>query len=155
MDKTIILVSLFVLFLWAFLTYQCGRQAKYEDISYEEEYSHFIGKKYRTTKNLLVHGITLDKNYKKQIDVFTIDEPPGFSGPEIISKGHLPEGTLIQIRKVVECINCLPKLKELEIDILSEEKYSNHPVRIEEPAFKIENKKIIMNPKLFEQVTEK
>jgi len=131
--------------------------AKYEDASNEEKHVHLIGNKYKTTKELLIYGITTDKNYKQQIDLYTIHEPPGIGGPEVLLEGHLEPGTVVQIKKVLRCINCIPpSLLELEIEILSEKKYRDHPVTVEKPEMRIEYQdgKAVINTELFQKVSE-
>lgn len=83
-----------------------------------------------TIDELLIYGITIDRNYKKQIDYYTVTEKPGFSGPEVVSKDSLGSGTLFQIKRAMNCTNCLDVRTHFEIEILSEEKYQDHTVRI-------------------------
>jgi hypothetical protein len=132
----------------------CYYQAKYQDVSAHEKYTHLIGTKYKTLHTLLVYGITTDRNYKKKIAYYTITEPPGIAGPEIISRGELVADTLIQVKKALKCINCIPSSIEFEVDILSEEKYRDHPVRIEEPEIKYKDGKVIFNSELFKKISE-
>ena len=138
MRNTIILVLAFSFLILFYSLFYC--QAKFKDVSQGEKYAHLIDQRYITVKELLLNGITTDRNYKEQIDYYDLNEPPGIGGPEVISEGHLMPSTLIQIKKVIECTNCLPSLIELEIEILSEEKYRDHPVRMEEHEYKIEYK---------------
>jgi len=56
---------------------------------------------------LLVHGVTLDPNYKKVVDVYSITPKPGLAGPEILSQDVSPIGSTIRVLKVEHCTNCI------------------------------------------------
>lgn len=134
MNKTVIYIFLFFLLLLMsfFPYYLCGLQVKCKDISHDEQYTHLIGQKDRSVRELLIYGITADRNYKKQIDYYVVTEAPGIGGPEVLSEGHLALGTVIQIKKALHCAYFLDPSIEFQIEILSEEKYHDHPVRIRE-----------------------
>lgn len=132
MNKIGIFVFLFFLMI--------GCRAKYEDMSHDVKYSHLIGHKYVLTKKLLIYGITLDANYKKQIDIYTIHRPPGIGGPEVLTGNYLLPGTKMEIKKVVKCINCLPPSVKFEIEILFEETFQDHPILLSEPVIQLEYK---------------
>lgn len=106
---------------------------EYDDISSEEQSAPFINTKYKSQKELLVYGITLDRNYKQVIDYYTIMEPPGIGGPEVVSKDILPKDTVVKILRVERCNNCFPfpAHKRLVVKILSSSKFSSSLVEIE------------------------
>ncbi len=101
----------------------------FEDVSNEKEYSYLIGKKFTTLTDLQINGATLERNYKKQIDVYIVNVFPGFSGSEVVCSGRLPAGTEFQISKVMRCTNCPFETRlEIIIDILTNDKHDNAPV---------------------------
>ena len=112
-------LSLGILLVMIFFSYCCGGQVKCRDVGHDEKYTHLIGQKYKSTKELLIYGITADRNYKKQIDYYIITEPPGIAGPEVLSEEHLALGTLIQIQKVLSCAYLFDPSIVLEVIILS------------------------------------
>ena len=115
----------------------------YEDVSHEKEYSALVGERFTTLTDLQINGVTMDRNYKKQIDLYTIYVLPGFSGPEVVSSEILKSGTDFEILKVLRCTNCLFENRvEIVIKITSNNKYNNAPVEISYDYFKSEGKKI-------------
>jgi len=113
---------------------------KFTDISSDPKVSHLIGTKYTSTKELFIYGISNDPNYKKIVDNYTVMEPPGIGGPEVISKDVLPIGTSFKIIRVERCNNCFPfKANErLVIELLSSSKFKDHPVTIDSDRIDIE-----------------
>ena len=71
---------------------------------------------------------------------YTVMEPPGIGGPEVISKDVLPIGTSFKIVRVERCKNCFPfKANErLVIDLLSSSKFKGHTVTIDSDRIDIE-----------------
>ncbi len=94
---TVTVLSLFVL---------CGCVAKFNDESVK--YSSIINKEYTTLKDLDVYGYTLKVEKNKKLDGYTIHQPPGVSGPEIVSRTLLPIGTKFRIYRIESCSNCVP-----------------------------------------------
>jgi hypothetical protein len=105
---------------------------EYSDISEDKDVASLINSKYKSQKELIIYGITLDRDYKEEIDLYTIMEPPGIAGPEVLFKEILPKYTLIKILKVERCNNCspFPENKRLIVEILSNTKFSNRLVEI-------------------------
>lgn len=130
-------------------------------MSHDKKYVHLIGQKYRSKIDLLVHGIRSEKDYKKKIvDYYKITEKPGIAGRFVLSQDLFKNGMLIKIRKVKHCAYFLDPSIVLEVEILSEEKYHDHPVEIEigDPKIKIiedKNGKAELNSALFELVSTK
>ena len=91
------------LLLFLFLA---GCRQEFDDINSSEKYKHLIDNKYSSIKPLRIHEITMDRNYKKIADHYTLTKPPGIAGPEVISSDNVPIGTNVKIKKVLQCSNC-------------------------------------------------
>jgi len=87
--------------LWA-LDYLFARPIPDIDVSNEEVYANLLGTQFRTQHELIAIGVTLDRNYKKQIDYIKLVMPPGFSGPEVVEKGVLPKGSVLKVTAVIK-----------------------------------------------------
>lgn len=142
-----------MIFLSVFFT-GCS-MAKYTDVSHEEKFKMVINKDYVTLKELMIHGVTLDRNYKKNIDIYSITEMAGFSGPEVVSKNILSKGTIFKIIRVVRCTSCWPEYIEFEIKILSTTNIKESiPIRLNDLTI-IKNNSILMNPKYFKEIEKR
>ena len=84
-----------------------GCFASYEDVSAEPSYRSLIGRELRTDSELLLHQVTLDRNYAQRVEVCSITHPPGFDGPEVVGRHILPAGTAFRVLRVRRCTNCL------------------------------------------------
>lgn len=84
-----------------------GCKQKLEDVSSAESFKKLIGKEFYTTKPLRIHGITMDTNYRKVIDHYTLTKEPGMSGPEVVFSSSVPVGAIVNINKVLQCSNCI------------------------------------------------
>ena len=119
-NKKIITYVVFVTLLAIIsLNYYCGTQAKYEEVSQDKKYAYLIGHKYRSVTELLIYGITTDRNYKNKIDYYVIMKAPGIGGPEVLSKGYSKPGMVIQIQKALKCTNCFDTRIKFQVEILS------------------------------------
>ena len=85
----------------------CGVMAEYEDVSSEPTYRSLIGRELRAPSELLLHAVTLDRNYAKRVDLCSITPRPGFAGPEVVMRRVLPAGTTFRVLRVRRCTNCL------------------------------------------------
>ena|SRR3989338_7920920 len=154
----IILGTLLALFLFNY--YCCERQVQCEDVSHNERYAHLIGQKYKSIKELSIHGILAPEDYNKkeqEIAYYTITEKPGIGGRYVISRNYLKNNTLMQVKKVSHCEYLFDPNIVLEIAISSEEKYSDHSVEIGGPQIEIikyKNNEANINPELFEPVPD-
>lgn len=83
----------------------CGF-VSYEDVSTEAAYSSYVGAWYQTNSDMHLYRVSMDKNYGPTPSIYEIVPPPGFSGPEVLSKTPLPEGSLLRIVAVERCTNC-------------------------------------------------
>ena len=90
----------------ALLLCGCGATAKYQDVSSEPTYQPLIGRQLRATSELLLHGVTLDRNYAKHVDLCSVTPRPGIGGPEIVWSRKLPSGTIFRVVGVRRCTNC-------------------------------------------------
>ena len=83
---------------------------------------------------------------------------PGIGGPEVLSKGYSKPGMVIQIQKALKCTNCFDTRIKFQVEILSEEKYHNQKVVIENvmknDIVGYENEEVNINPELFESVPD-
>jgi hypothetical protein len=105
-------------------------KAKYEDVSNDERYSSLVGHEYRFAEDLIIHGV-LDYPTRDQVlDFYVVTAKPGFDGPEVVSRGLLPAGTMVHIEKVMDCTNCFESGIHLQVEILSQERYRDHPVSL-------------------------
>lgn len=92
-----ILVIIGVLLVWWALDYLIARPIPNLDVSGQTQYGSVLGKRFRTQHDLVAIGYTMDRNYKKQIDYIALVKPPGFSGPEVVTKGLLPKGSVLEV----------------------------------------------------------
>ena len=105
--------------------------ARHEDISSRPEYVDLINTTYRSREVMLIHGVTLDANYKKVVDIYSLTPKPGIGGPEILSQDELPVGTTIRVVRVLACMNCIfGGGDELEVELPTLTKYASHPTTI-------------------------
>ena len=93
-----------LVFVLVFLLTACV--AEFGDDS--KNYQSIMNAEYETTSKLFVFGYTLKVEEEPKIDGYALHEPPGISGPEILSKSQLPIGSKFRIYKVVKCSNCFP-----------------------------------------------
>ncbi len=53
-------------------------------------------------------GVNAPPGYEKTVDYYVLNPTsPGWSGPELITRDTLPQGTLIKVESVHRCTNCL------------------------------------------------
>lgn len=91
-----------ILVAWWALDFLIARPIPNIDVSGQPKYSSVIGQRFRTQRNLTAVGYTMDRNYKKQIDYIALVAPPGFSGPEVVAKGQLPKGSVLEVTTVLK-----------------------------------------------------
>lgn len=91
-----------VLLAWWALDYLIARPIPNLDVSAQAQYAPVLGKRFRTQRNLAAIGYTMDRNYKKQIDYIALVEPLGFSGPEVVAKGQLPKGSVLEVTAILK-----------------------------------------------------
>jgi hypothetical protein len=91
-----------MLLVWWILDYLIVRPIPMIDVSAQPQYSSVLGKQFRTQKDLIAIGYTIDRNYKKRIDFIALVVPPGFSGPEVVAKAELPKGALLEVVAVLK-----------------------------------------------------
>lgn len=108
---------------------------EWEDVSSEPQYSGLIGVEMISNEQLRAHGITIESNYEKILNHYSITPLPGFSGPEVLSTTTLPKGTKFKIIKVIRCIDCFLKQEELEMKIIEGPKLNGAPSRFDYDYF--------------------
>jgi hypothetical protein len=89
------------------LDYFIARPIPNVDVSAAPEYANVIGKRFRTQQDLVAIGVTMDRNYKKQVDYITLVLPPGFSGPEVVTKERLQQGAVLEVMGVLKADSLL------------------------------------------------
>jgi len=89
------------------LDYFIARPIPNVDVSAAPEYADVIGKRFRTQQDLVAIGYTMDRNYKKQVDYVTLVPPPGFSGPEVVTKERLQQGAVLEVVGVLKADSLL------------------------------------------------
>nr|WP_295376212.1 hypothetical protein [Pseudoxanthomonas sp.] len=95
----------FIAILMLLLLAGCGF-VSYEDVSHEPEYSMYVGKQYKTTEDMDIYRISMERNYGPSPSIYEIVQSPGFGGPEVLSRDDLPEGSVLQILAVKRCKDC-------------------------------------------------
>ena len=97
-----ILAIIGVLIGWWILDYLIARPIPYLDVSGQNIYAHVLGKRFQTQRELVAIGYTMARNNKKQIDYIALVTPPGFSGPEVVAKGLLPKGSVLEVDAILK-----------------------------------------------------
>lgn len=77
------------------------------DVTGAPEYATVIGKRFRTQQELAAIGVTVDRNYKKQVDYVTLVQPPGFFGSEVVTKERLQLGAVLEVVGVLKADSLL------------------------------------------------
>ena len=120
-------------------------KASYEDVSKDVRYSSLVGHKYRFEEDLIIHGVFGYPTDDKAVDFYVVTDKPGFGGPEVVSRGLLPAGTMVRIEKVMDCTNCFESGIHLQVEILAQEQYSDHPVSFYVEPVLVDGKAIIQS----------
>ena len=95
------------------------------------EYPGVIGKRFRTQQDLIAIGYTVDRNYKKQVDYVTLVLPPGFSGPEVVTRENLPKGTLLEVSGALKTDSWLVSRLEYVVRPVDRPKPSDAPMTVD------------------------
>ena len=132
------------LFILVFLK---GCLAEYENVSKDSRFNHLIGTKYKTLIVLKIHGITYPKSNSKAVYQYDLTEAPGIAGREVIERRDLVIGSIIQIKAVMKCANCLPASIEFVIDIISGGSELKSPIWMRDLSIKNNQGKVVMDPK--------
>jgi hypothetical protein len=147
--KEISMKKLVFIFLLIILV---GCRAEYKDASNDVQFSKIIGATYITLSELKIHGITLDENYQKRIDMYAITELPGFSGPEVVTSSVLKVGSTLKVKYILICTNCLPDRFEIVVDIISKELTPDVQIKLDDLSILNSKKERELNPALFMKV---
>lgn len=126
-----------------------GCQSEYRNISDQAEYSSVVGSKYRTLVQFRIHGVSLQRNYRGNIDRYVVTELPGFSGRDVISSTIIEVGTNLTVESVIICISCWPKKSYLVIDLESDSINSNVEVWLDDRSVMTDAGVRVLNPTLF------
>ena len=107
----------------------CGTAAEHQDVSFDPAYRSLIGRDARASSDLVLHAVTLDRNYAKRVDLCSVTQQPGFDGPEVLFRRALPAGTTFRILHVRRCTNCLGA-NRVELLVRSESTSACGPVPV-------------------------
>lgn len=131
--------------------------AEYADVSAEPAFNKLIGTEFILREDVLIHGVTMEKNQDDDVDLFIVTTAPGFGGREVLSRSKLPAGSKITIKKVLECTTC-PLDEDLRYEVQLADLSPGHgqPVHLSdlggEHFFRIENGVARANPALLDRV---
>ena len=82
---------------------------KFEDVSQEEEFAPYVGRRYVLATNMLLYGVCLPPGYRDTIEqYFMTPDTPGPTGREVLSKERLEAGSSMVILGVQRSVNHLP-----------------------------------------------
>jgi len=97
-----------------------------EDVTRESRYASVLGKQFSVKEDVLALGITLDRNYKKQVDYITLVPRPGFAGPEVVTKAELKKGAQLKVVGVLKS----NAGTEYKVEVISDPKPTASPVTV-------------------------
>ncbi len=145
-----LLVGMCVVFLASCCT------PSYRDISYDAEYVHVVGEKYRTLEEFFIYGYSKDSNYETVDGYVIINE--GIGGREILTKDPFPIGSVILVKRIMDCEGCLSSSKRIIVEIISDESYSGEFIKLRDTGnVLVSHTKggvVEMNPQLFESLAD-
>jgi hypothetical protein len=133
------------------LLFLAGCKTEYKDISSNVEYTKILGKTYESLVPLNIYGVTLDENYKPNINVYIVTDVK-LGGREKITKDVLSVGSIFKINKVMSCVKCLVSDVVFNVEIKGLEK--KIPIELWDYSI-LDNKKKYrkMNPSLFKEIS--
>jgi len=133
--------------------------SRYDDVSSRLEYAGLVNKTFRSREVMLIHGVTLDANYRQVVDIYTLTPQPGMwiGSPEILSIDTLLAGTTLRVKRVLECTNCpFSDGNQLEVELPTLPKYASHATRLGfyfmRPIVLRKDGKAMLDSTLFESV---
>ena len=86
----------------------CNTPAKFEEVSSDAAYHSYVGTVYVLEVPMHLSGVNAPPGYEKTVDYYVLDPTsPSWSGPELITRDTLPQGTLIEVESVHRCTNCI------------------------------------------------
>jgi hypothetical protein len=83
-----------------------GGMVHFDDVSEDPRYVGLVGRRFVSTVEGRIHGVTNERNYRPPIEVYVVTPLPGFGGPEVLSTLKLPKGTVVEVLKVMRCDDC-------------------------------------------------
>jgi hypothetical protein len=101
----------------------------WEDISSTPEYSSVIGKQFKTKKELWAFGITVDRNYKKQVDYIDLMEVR-ISGPEVVTREKLNSGFTFRVVKILKAKSFLVSRMAYTVEAIDSNKFKDYVVEV-------------------------
>ena len=107
---------------------------KFEDVSREEEFAPYIGRRYVLATNMLVYGVCLPPGYRNTIEqYFMTPDTPGPTGREVLSKDCLEAGSSMEILGVQRSVRSIPGTSptvEAIVNLPDYPKATNVPVTV-------------------------
>ena len=86
----------------------CDTPAKFKEVSSDAAYHSYVGAVYVLEVPMHLSGVNAPPGYEKTVDYYVLNPAsPSWSGPELITRDTLPQGTLIEVESVHRCINCI------------------------------------------------
>ena len=90
--------------------------ARYVDASADDVVREIASTSRTTKADLLLLGIDSYPS-KKKIENYVLVQPPGFDGPEVLSKSLLPKGARLHFMGAQRCVNCYPQNLRISIKV--------------------------------------
>ena len=107
---------------------------KFEDVSREEEFAPFIGRRYVLATDMLVYGVCLPPGYRDTIEqYFVTPDTPGPSGREVLSKERLAAGSAMEILGVQRSVRQVPGISptvQAVVDLPDFRKAADVPITV-------------------------
>ena len=105
--------------------------ANYEDVSRTAPCRRLNGRTFRTRRDLEIVGITDDPSCKPPVDYYFIEGPPGIGGREVLYRGSLAAGSVVEVTRILHCTNCpFDEIYRIQVTIRSTEEFRAKPVFI-------------------------
>ena len=108
---------------------------KFEDVSREEEFAPYIGRRYVLATDMLVYGVCLPPGYRDKIEqYFVTPDTPGPSGREVLSKERLAAGSIMEILSVQRSVRQVPGISptvQAVVDLPDFRKAADVPITVD------------------------
>ena len=135
-----------------FLLFLAGCKTEYKDVSFNIEYTRIIGARYETLVPFYIYGVTLDKDYAPNVDIYMITNVK-LGGREKITKDILNAGSKMEIQKILSCFKCL--VPDVVFDVQVEGLEKEVPVQLWNFSIWHNGKKYKkMNPEFFKKINK-
>jgi hypothetical protein len=96
-----------LLFAFLLITCGCNTRVHFEDVSSSSNYRSYVGATYVLNVPMHISGVNLPPGYRKVIDVYKVNPVSStWSGPELVTRETLPQGTVVIVDSVHRCTDC-------------------------------------------------